>query len=79
MKLPYLEFKEELDAAYHRVIESGWYILGDEVEALGYLNSDSGGCHNRYGHVGCASLYPRIPVFDSSPGAGYRQCSKGSY
>jgi len=31
---PYLELKEELDAAYHRVMESGWYILGKEVEAF---------------------------------------------
>ncbi len=31
---PYLELKEEFDAAYHRVMESGWYILGEEVEAF---------------------------------------------
>jgi hypothetical protein len=24
----YLELNEELDAAYRRVMESGWYILG---------------------------------------------------
>ncbi|MFZ1852369.1 MAG: DegT/DnrJ/EryC1/StrS family aminotransferase [Nitrosomonas sp.] len=30
----YVELKEELDAAYHRVMESGWYILGTEVEAF---------------------------------------------
>lgn len=34
LKVPYLELKEELDSAYHRVMESGWYILGQEVEAL---------------------------------------------
>lgn len=34
MKQPYLELKEELDAAYHRVMESGWYILGEEVEVF---------------------------------------------
>lgn len=41
MKVPFLsieanyqELKEELDAAYHRVIESSWYILGREVEAF---------------------------------------------
>jgi dTDP-4-amino-4,6-dideoxygalactose transaminase len=28
---PYRELKEELDAAYHRFMESGWYVLGDEV------------------------------------------------
>ena len=31
---PYLELKDELDAAYYRVIESGWYILGEEVAAF---------------------------------------------
>lgn len=31
---PYLELKEELDSAYQRVMESGWYILGKEVEAF---------------------------------------------
>jgi len=30
----YLELKEELDAAYHRFMDSGWYILGKEVEAF---------------------------------------------
>ena len=34
LKSPYLELKEELDAAYRRVMESGWYILGKEVEAF---------------------------------------------
>ena len=34
MKTPYLELKAELDAAYHRVMESGWYVLGTEVEAF---------------------------------------------
>ncbi len=30
----YLELKDELDAAYHRVMDSGWFILGKEVEAF---------------------------------------------
>ncbi len=34
MKSPYLELREELDAAYRRVMESGWYVLGAEVEAF---------------------------------------------
>ncbi len=34
LKAPYLELKQELDAAYKRVMESGWYILGQEVEAF---------------------------------------------
>ncbi|MGB4594899.1 MAG: DegT/DnrJ/EryC1/StrS family aminotransferase [Anaerolineaceae bacterium] len=32
LKAPYLELKEQLDAAYRRVMDSGWYILGEEVE-----------------------------------------------
>jgi dTDP-4-amino-4,6-dideoxygalactose transaminase len=34
MKPQYLELKDELDQAYKRVMESGWYILGREVEAF---------------------------------------------
>lgn len=30
----YLELKDEIDAAIARVLESGWYILGPEVEAF---------------------------------------------
>ena len=30
----YLELKDDLDAAYHRVMDSGWFILGKEVEAF---------------------------------------------
>lgn len=34
LKPVYLELKDELEAAYTRVMESGWYILGAEVEAF---------------------------------------------
>lgn len=34
LKAPYDELHEELDAAYRRVMKSGWYILGKEVEAF---------------------------------------------
>jgi dTDP-4-amino-4,6-dideoxygalactose transaminase len=34
LKSSYIELKEELDAAYHRVMDSGWYILGSEVDAF---------------------------------------------
>ena len=30
----YLELKDELDAAYRRVMDSGWFVLGAEVEAF---------------------------------------------
>ncbi len=34
LKSPYLELKPELDAAYQRVMDSGWLILGQEVTAF---------------------------------------------
>jgi dTDP-4-amino-4,6-dideoxygalactose transaminase len=34
LKALYLEVKEEMDTAYRRVMESGWYILGQEVAAF---------------------------------------------
>lgn len=34
LKSPYLELQAELDDVYRRVMESGWYILGKEVEAF---------------------------------------------
>lgn len=34
LKPVYAELRAELDAAYHRVMESGWFILGEEVEAF---------------------------------------------
>jgi dTDP-4-amino-4,6-dideoxygalactose transaminase len=34
LKSSYLELKAEFDAAYHRVMESGWYLLGKEAEAF---------------------------------------------
>lgn len=34
LKATYLELREKLDQAYHRVMDSGWYILGEEVEAF---------------------------------------------
>jgi dTDP-4-amino-4,6-dideoxygalactose transaminase len=34
MKAQYIELKPELDSAYQRVMDSGWYILGEEVQAF---------------------------------------------
>ncbi len=31
---PYIELKDELDAAYSRVMKSGWYIMGKEVDSF---------------------------------------------
>lgn len=34
LKPSYLELKEGFDAAYHRVMDSGWYLLGKELETF---------------------------------------------
>ena len=34
LKPTYLELKDELDQAYHRVMNSGWYLQGEETEAF---------------------------------------------
>jgi len=34
LKAEYFEIKDELDAAYKKVMETGWYILGEEVTSF---------------------------------------------
>lgn len=34
LKPTYLELKDELDEAYHRVMDSGWYLMGSEIESF---------------------------------------------
>jgi len=34
LKAPYQELKEEFDTAYQRVMNSGWFIMGGELEAF---------------------------------------------
>lgn len=34
LKTPYRELQAEMDSAYQKVMESGWYILGEEVETF---------------------------------------------
>jgi dTDP-4-amino-4,6-dideoxygalactose transaminase len=34
LRAGYFEFKEEIDAAIARVLDGGWYILGEKVEAF---------------------------------------------
>ena len=34
LKAPYAELRDELDAAYRRVMESGWFIMGDELRSF---------------------------------------------
>lgn len=46
MKAPYLELKDELDAAYQRFMNSGWYVLGPEVENFERIWADY--CGTKY-------------------------------
>jgi dTDP-4-amino-4,6-dideoxygalactose transaminase len=34
LRAAYLELKQDLDLAYEQVMDSGWYILGDEVDSF---------------------------------------------
>ena len=34
MKAQYLELKDDLDKAYYQFMESGWYVLGEEVDSF---------------------------------------------
>jgi len=49
LKSPYLELRDELDAAHRRVMESGWYILGNEVAAFEAEFADYCGVKNCIG------------------------------
>lgn len=46
LKSSYLELKDEFDSAYRRVMESGWYVLGKEVEAFETEFADY--CESKY-------------------------------
>ena len=34
IRAQYLELQEDLDQAYLRVMDSGWYLLGEELEKI---------------------------------------------
>jgi dTDP-4-amino-4,6-dideoxygalactose transaminase len=70
LKTPYLELKSELDAAYQRVMMSGWYILGEETEA--FETEYAAYCGVKYcigvGN-GLDALYLILRAMDIGPGA----------
>jgi len=49
MKPQYLELRDELDQAYQRVMNSGWYILSGEVSAFEQEFTDYIGCKHCIG------------------------------
>jgi dTDP-4-amino-4,6-dideoxygalactose transaminase len=69
MKSPYLELRAELDESYRRVMESGWYILGEEVEA--FEQEFAAYCGAKYcigvGN-GLEALHLTLRAYDIGPG-----------
>jgi dTDP-4-amino-4,6-dideoxygalactose transaminase len=69
LKAAYLELQQELDAAYRRVMESGWYIIGQEVEA--FETEFAAYCGTRYcvgvGN-GLEALHLILRAMEISPG-----------
>jgi dTDP-4-amino-4,6-dideoxygalactose transaminase len=64
------DLKEELDAAYARVLASGWYILGEEVEA--FEREFAAYCGARYCVAvgnGLDALHLILRALDIGPGA----------
>ena len=60
VKATYTELRAELDAAYHRVMESGWFILGKETSSFeAELAAHAGAAHG----IGVATGLDAIVLF----------------
>lgn len=69
MQAPYLELRDELDAAYRRVMDSGWYILGPEVTAFEEEHARyCGAKHCVSVGNGLEALHLIVRAFDIGPG-----------
>ncbi len=69
LKAAYLELKNDLDAAYQRVMDSGWYIMGAELETFEKEWAEY--CGTRYcmgvGN-GLEALHLILRAYDIGPG-----------
>lgn len=69
LKSPYIELSEQLDATYQRVMTSGWYILGKEVEAFETEFADYCGTTHCIGvGNGLDALHLILKAMDIGPG-----------
>ena len=76
MKVPFLdirsaykELQAELDAAYRRVMESGWYVLGEEVDSFEHEFADYCGVKHCIGvGTGLEALHLILRAYDIGPG-----------
>jgi dTDP-4-amino-4,6-dideoxygalactose transaminase len=65
----YRELKTEIDAAIHRVLDSGWYILGPEVEAFEAEWAEYCGAEHAVGLAnGLDALILALRALDIGPG-----------
>jgi dTDP-4-amino-4,6-dideoxygalactose transaminase len=69
MKAPYEELREEIDAAVSQVLSSGWYILGQEVEAFEQAFADYCGAGHCVGLAnGLDALHLALRAMDVGAG-----------
>jgi dTDP-4-amino-4,6-dideoxygalactose transaminase len=65
----YLAHRDEIDEAIRRTLESGWYILGNEVESFEHEYAEYLGARHAIGvGNGTAALYLALRVCDVGPG-----------
>ena len=69
LKAPYLELKQELDEAITRVVSSGWFIGGDEVEQFEAEYATYCGAFHAVGVAnGLDALHLALRAMDVGPG-----------
>ncbi|MEP7122882.1 MAG: DegT/DnrJ/EryC1/StrS family aminotransferase [Byssovorax sp.] len=69
VKATYTELKPELDAAYHRVMESGWFILGKETQLFeAELAAHAGAAHGIGVATGLDAIVLLLRAYDIGPG-----------
>lgn len=69
LRAAYLELKSEIDTAVSRVLESGWYVLGPEVEAFEVEFADYCGVNHCVGVAnGLDALTLALRALDVCPG-----------
>lgn len=69
LKAPHVELREELNAAIARVVDSGWYILGPEVDAFEAEYAAYCDAHHCVGLAnGLDALHLALRAMDVGPG-----------
>lgn len=69
LKATYLELKDEIDAAVSRVLASGWYLLGGELEAFEAEYAAYAGARHCVGVAnGLDALHLALRAMDIGPG-----------